>query len=778
MFRKAITPALLLVLAAAAAAQPRPEPAVGRGAFNGLHDRFRVVPAAYGSRHVHEPFVEPITAAKIRTAIQDAVMWLRSVQAPDGSIGGGEGQTALAALAMLAAGADPAGDTQLRKALDYLAGRKTNNTYVRAIRANVWEYALRKVPYDDNLRELLKEDFEWLMKALGDKEGWRYRMESRDWDNSCTQYGVLGIWAAARAGFDPGDKFWKTMSQHFRRCQNTDGGWSYTTGGSTPNMATAGLASMFLVFDMYHGKSFYSRKNPRTFTTGEAAEVLKSLERGMNWLGQSRGDKQDGYYLYGIERTGVASGRKYFGGEDWFAHGALSVLKMQQGDGRIPHGRYGGPVCNTSWRVLFLVYGGAPVAFAKLEHGAGHDWNLNPRDLANVAKALWSAYERPLNWQTVSIRDKAAEFEAPILFISGSRAANFSEEEVLKLREYVLCGGTILAEPSDHSREFTDSMKELVRQMFPENIYPDYRLKPLPADHGIYTVLRQDWKHRPRLLGLSDGSRTFFMLSEEYLSADWQMNRTNGDAFKLATNLLFYATDLGILEGKFASILPETPAAEPRKDVITVARVKHAGDAKHPRDWDAASLCWRKFAPYATHVSGCELKEMPATRLRRDALKDIRLLHITGRRGLKLSAAERAVLKEFVRGGGTVLVDAYAGSTAFAESARTELEAIFGRLSPLPADHVLAEGRFKGGADLSHGIRFKLPARQLLRRRGETARGQKLLVATVEKRPAVIFSEFDLAAGMAGIESYRSLGYKPDSARKIVGNILAWVMVD
>jgi hypothetical protein len=194
--------------------------------------------------------------------------------------------------------------------------------------------------------------------------------------------------------------------------------------------------------------------------------------------------------------------------------------------------------------------------------------------------------------------------------------------------------------------------------------------------------------------------------------------------------------------------------------------------------WRAAAMCWPKFAPYVRHVTGCELKETPPVTLGQDKLDGIRLLHITGRYGLHLTARERAALKAFVEGGGTVLVDAYAGSPVFAKAARAELEATFGALKPLPADHVFSEGRFEGGVDISCGIRFKLPARQLLRRRGETHGQQKLLVAFVKDRPAVIFSEFDLSAAMAGIESYRALGYKPKSARKIVGNILAYIMAD
>jgi len=729
-------------------------------------------------RAVHEPFVEPITAEKIRTAIDDALMYLRNRQAPDGSIEESYrrgGSTGLAALAMLAAGAHPASDDQLKMALDWLAKLEPNDTYVRAVRANVWEYALRKVPYDQRIRELLRKDFEWLLKALGEKEGWRYQMESTDWDNSCTQYGVLGIWAAARAGFKPAEKFWMTMSKHFRGCQNPDGGWGYQKGSSSSaNMATAGLASMFLVFDMYHGKTAYSAENPRTFTEGEAAEVLQSIERGMTWLGRAKGT--GGYYLYGIERTGVAGGRKYIGGDDWFARGAMEVLRRQQPDGSVP-GTYGRAI-NTSFCILFLVYGGAPVTVEKLQYGKTHDWNLNPRDLANLSRYLWSAYERPLNWQTVSIAAEADQFEAPILFISGSRPAEFSEAQMLKLREYVLRGGTILAEPSDHSRPFAESIRKLARLMFPERYYPGYKLTPLPADHGIYTVIKQDWKRRPRLQGISDGSRTFFILSDEYLSAEWQTDRTDSDAFRLATNLLFYATDLGTLEGKFASILPRTPAARPRDDVFKVARIQHAGTPRHPRDWDAATMCWRVFAPYAKHVTGCKTVEAHPVKLGRDELEGIRLLHLTGRDELELSGQEQSALKQFVEGGGTVLADAYAGSPKFAASARARLEALFGKLKPLPADHLLAEGRFEGGVDLSRGIRLKLPARQILRRRGEEPRGQKLLVAWMGKRPAVIFSEFDLSAAMGGIENYRSLGYKPASARKIVGNIVAYVMVD
>ena len=734
---------------------------------------------------VHKPFAEPMTADKIRAAVDDAIQYLRSQQAADGSMEAGGrqgGGTALSALALLAAGADPEADTQLAKALDYLAKLNPDDTYVRGIRANVWEYALRKNPANESYKKNLKADFDWLIAALGNKEGWRYTKESGDWDNSCTQYGVLGIWAAARAGIDPGEKFWQTMSTHFRTRQAKGGGWDYTgSGGSSAAMTTAGLASMFLVLDQHVGKSFYSAEKPRAFTSGDAAAVLASLETGMTWLGSDHGAKDDSYYLYGIERTGVAYGRKYFGGEDWFKRGALAALHAQQPDGSIPLGSWGGGAISTSLCTLFLVYGGAPVAYNKLEYGkdagGGQDWNLNPRDLANVSKFLWGAYESPLNWQTVSIASPASEYDAPILFISGSKAAQFSDAETARLRDYILGGGTILAEPSDHSADFAASIRQLAAKMFPPADYPSYKFTALPPDHGVYTVIKQDFKSRPKLQGISNGSRTFFFLSEDYMSADFQMDKEDSDSFKLAMNLLFYATDLDTLQGKFASALPDTPAAAPRPNALTLARIKFTGSASAPRDWDAADQCWSKFAPCVKHVTGCDLKEAPPVTLGETDLKDIKLLHLTGRSEFTLTDAETKALKSYVDSGGTVLVDAYAGSPAFAASARKQLETVFGPLVPLPADSMLAAGRFQGGQDL-HSISLKLPARQALRAKGLPPQGQQLLIALQGKRPAVIFSDIDIASAMAGIENYKSLGYKPSAARKIAGNLAAYLTAE
>lgn len=729
---------------------------------------------------IHPPWHGRLTAKAVQTGIDDALLFLRSRQAPDGSIGETHyargGPTALVALAMLAAGADPMSDPALMRALNWLQSFQPDNTYVRGIRANVWEYALRKAPLGEAWRTMLQGDLKWLLAARNEV-AWRYNQHSRDWDNSCTQYALLGLWAAERAGLSTGDEVWDRMSEHFRKTQNADGGWGYVQGSSsTPNMATAGLASLFLVFDHHYGrKAAWRQGQPTAFADEDGAAVLAAISRGLDWLGQSEGQRGNAYYLYGIERTGVASGRRLLGGVDWFAEGAASALAAQRADGAFPLG-YSDEI-GTALTTLFLVYGGAPPAVAKLNYGDGDDWNLNPRDVANLSRRLWQAYERPLNWQIVSIDDPVDAFEAPILFISGHRAVTFSDAQVATLRSYIERGGLILAEPADRSAAFRSSMEALAQRLFPPQAHPDAELTPLPADHPIYRVVRREWQARPQLAAVSDGVRAAFVLSEGYLAADWQTDNVESDAFALAMNLVFYASDLGALPGRFAGGQPESEPVAARPERVIVARVEHGAD----RDWAAAGATWAKVGAYTRHTTGFTVAEAAPVRLELDALTPTDgsltadLLHITGRRALELSLIEQAALRRFVEAGGTVLVDAWGGSEAFAASARAQIEAIFGGLAPLDEDSALASGLFAGGVDLTHGVRFRRAARRALRVAGEPTDRHQLEVATLDGRLAVIFSRFDVSGGVAGVRVFDGAGYAPESGRRVLTQVVAWL---
>lgn len=744
---------------------------IGRGNVRGGHRSIQGREAAH------------LDHRTIRDMIDMGCTFIRSTQAANGSFGSNLGETGLGALALLASGADPKGDHALKRALEFLEANKDNGqTYVHGITANVWEYALRRYPDDNKYRELLMHDAKWLMEALGKKTGWRYSKDSTDWDNSVTQYGVLGIWAACRGGFDPGREFWRDRADHFLKHQNSDGGWGYVTNsGSTANMATAGLATQFLVYDKLFSGDCYRPGQADPFASKEAKDIWTSLERGMGWLGETAAKHRGhhsfgGYYNYGVERVGVASGRQTMGGLDWFRHGAQPLLMLQNADGSFNTSGHGGVIAQAGFNVLFLVYGGAPVAFNKLQYGNGPNWNRNPRDLATLTGSLWSAYERPLNWQSVELEDDQAGWEGAILFISGDEEVTFTPAQLAKLKAYVDRGGTILAEPLPGAQAFEDSMQQLAAALVPDD-GTKRRLRTLGNDHPLYTCMPQEWRKRPRFRGLSDGARTVFFLSRNYLSGDWQSGsvKENDDAHKIAINLLYYVYDLGSPRPRYPFALPESSPAEKQERTCVVHRMNPRGASSG--DFLRA-LDTTKVEEYVLHTAGITLDVRSGPLSTDDgASPSPDVIHLSGMTHFKLTDADKTALRECVGRGSILLADAYASSPEFIASCRKELTDLFGELRPLSSDSHLAAGTFRGGEDL-YELRYNLVARRELKTRGLRPRGQSLEVIEVDGRPAVIFSPIDLTAALAGIRNYRAPSYNPDSARRLLANVVAYACAD
>lgn len=182
-------------------------------------------------------------------------------------------------------------------------------------------------------------------------------------DNSNTQYGVLGLFAASRANVEIPKEVWEKVEKWFEEKQNSDGGWGYACadvpdgGGnglvgnsSSGSMTTAGLTAL-IVAKFYLGKDW--KADPK-------------VQKGLTWLGNnlSYSSNPGGspiwhyYYLYGLERVGMISGMKEFGGKDWYKGGAEWLLGAQKDDGHWTADKTGEALCddvtNTCFAILFL----------------------------------------------------------------------------------------------------------------------------------------------------------------------------------------------------------------------------------------------------------------------------------------------------------------------------------------------------------------------------------------------------------------------------------------
>src|SRR5262249_4139280 len=127
----------------------------------------------------------------------------------------------------------------------------------------------------------------------------------------------------------------------------------------------------------------------------------------------------------------------------------------------------------TSFAILFLAKGRAPVVINKLRHGPGNDWDNDTDDVRNLVNVVSRDWKSLVTWQVVDPNIATVEdlLQAPILFFNGHVAPEFTEEGKKNLRSYVEQGGFIFAEACCGRPEFDKGFNKLMKEIFPEDAY-------------------------------------------------------------------------------------------------------------------------------------------------------------------------------------------------------------------------------------------------------------------------------------------------------------------
>lgn len=708
-----------------------------------------------------QPDVSRFSDEKVRQGIEDAKNWLYSQQQADGSWDDYKastgrypaGLTSLALFALLESG-ENAQDPRIEKALEWLSIQYTDKTYTLGLRCNVWQLANRQTggQYED----MLKFDVEQLVKSTKDGS---YDYDAMgdglsSGDNSNSQYGLLGVWAGMKGGLEIPAEYWRKIERHWAESLNDDGGWGYKPNmSSTATMTAAGIASLYVTMD-----NIYLERFIRCNTGIEAT----AINDGVDWLNERFKATLDGkhlgygdlyYYLFGIERVGLAGGYKYFGGHDWYKMGAVRLLKEQKTDG-FWSGKWD-PLASTSYALLFLSRGQKPVLFNKLQYEG--DWNNRPRDMAVLTRWMSERFETDMYWQIVNLDVPVSEWhDAPMLYISGSKAPQFDDDEIAKLREYVQQGGVIFSAAECNGRAFMGGMRRVYQRMF-----PDYSLETLRPDNELYSVHFQ-LRARPRFHVISNGVRPLVIHTDEDLPVAWQVRRyaTQRWAFEGPANVAMYVSDMGNFRPRGVSHWPGEPGSFQPRRTVKLARISFQGNS------DPEPLAYERFArmmarEYSVRVEVGE--PAPAAQLPEG---DAGVATLTGTGSFELSDTDAEALKQWIADGGTLLIDAAGGDREFAESAERLLDKLYGRdairrLSPEADLYQLA------GMEIE-----KVSYRRRTRVRLGGIDTPNLRAVTVDDRPAVIFSPEDITAGLLGIPVYTIDGYSPESAWELMRNML------
>ncbi len=586
------------------------------------------------------------------------------------------------------------------------------------LRCNVWQIVVKESGGKDAnntpWRNKLTDDAHILEEDLAKDGSYNYDCERKrqcpSGDNSNSQYGVLGMWAAARSiSYEVPDQYWWTVMKHWMDCQNVDGGWGYVrNNASSGTMTAAGVATMFVCYDYLYSSSFVACKSVGDF---------KPIQRGLDYFDRNFANILSGkmamtttvgdpfYFLYGIERCGLASGYKYFGTADWYKLGAEYLLKTQQPKGNWVGG-IGGADVSTSFALLFLVRGRNAVLFNKLEFpslDAGkvvtNDWRCRPRDLAMLTQWISLNFESTRNWQIINLKTPVTEWhDVPILYIAGSLEPSLTAQDIEKLRQYVLQGGTIFSCTECDNPAAPNGFHTGIRDIYAKKLFPEYEMVEVPATHELYQKkIEFDLKGKPKFFMISNGVRPLVIHTDEDLPKSWQLNQigTAANHFQAATNLFMYLTDKGKLRLKAAHAWPdEAKLTDPQRTTIKIVRLKwgRSEDGKHYANWNPEPLSLQRFARLFNGKQESDLQDHVINVGQEVELQvgDPVDLDKVDQRGAKfailsgvgtvppLTSAEEAAIKNFVTQGNFLLVEAAGGDQRFYASMETSLTKIYG----------------------------------------------------------------------------------------------------
>jgi len=189
---------------------------------------------------------------------------------------------------------------------------------------------------------------------------------------------------------------------------------------------------------------------------------------------------------------------------------------------------------------------------ARLQYGGGGDWYANPSSLPNLIAAIneRTTLRVARSEARVTLMDERL-WDYPFLHVTGHGTIRFTDEEVVRLREYLLRGGFLHV---DDNYGLDESFRREIARVF-----PDRPLVDVPLSHPVYHIVYDFPQGLPKIhehdgkpargFGIFIGDRlAVFYSYESDLGNGWEDVGTYGDppelheaALRMGVNLFVYA---------------------------------------------------------------------------------------------------------------------------------------------------------------------------------------------------------------------------------------------
>jgi hypothetical protein len=169
--------------------------------------------------------------------------------------------------------------------------------------------------------------------SLGLPTGW----QQTPFDNSNTQFAVLGLWVAQRHGVSV-RKALRLTAQYFRKWQKVDGSWAYQPNTDWYKHSMTCAALFCLAAERSDSPGYVRPSQPMPTSIGTDRTILMGLYfLGTSFDAITKGGAIDAwstlYFLWSLERVAAIYGLEKIGRQEWYPWTAEHVVRLQQDNG-------------------------------------------------------------------------------------------------------------------------------------------------------------------------------------------------------------------------------------------------------------------------------------------------------------------------------------------------------------------------------------------------------------------------------------------------------------
>jgi hypothetical protein len=209
----------------------------------------------------------------------------------------------------------------------------------------------------EEFKAAIRTNGEFLVRCNAGK-AWDY-MGPGELDPSNSQFALLGLWIAGKAGFEVPERIWRESQRWFLSVRTDSGGWRYREKGAVEaqnSMTAAGVFSLLVC------QAEIQKVRLRSVMAGnrdDAArkDVLEAADKALGLLPplfDAPTFVSRGYFWFTMERLAAVIERDAIAGVDWYEKGMAEYAKAQRPDGSFAVEPERDKEIETAFAILFL----------------------------------------------------------------------------------------------------------------------------------------------------------------------------------------------------------------------------------------------------------------------------------------------------------------------------------------------------------------------------------------------------------------------------------------